>query len=1064
MPITLSVLERAWQLKDPALVDYIVTVANQTDPEPTVPIRAEAPSFKRFLQTIVSVNFLQKPYAEQMAWRIEQLRLLSAEDAEVPLAEQLKLHAMLMLLWTENDFYARAVLLEVIRRVPLVYGPWKALKHVFKAAEQQHDYELLATIAVRLDSSTQYAFSTPTMLYMRRRAWRYLRKLGQTLPVVYPEAACYFLAAYPENTAWAQTWIANHIFYHATKAYGVYGFKSISPKLTKLDKRAFKETWLRTPEPLLRLLLKARAETIRQYACDALKADFKIPLRDIDSQWLMHLSALPLRSKAIDHLISWLLQNSPKWEQHQFRELGLHAVVLPLLTSEDKEAQHYAIHYVKAHARDLTLNELLHLAHNNSKELQSLVQQLITERDARNDIGLTAWGELLETQAHYEFAAAALRKHFGRKELTPDWFMQRLVQPNGLGYRFAQQYLLELYPAKGLGVDYFKQLLNQLTTSYADNAQSIADFALKQLAQLDISTLEPEFIQTALLNPLTTKQIKQWLSYDTYPAKQLPMDFYKALVYEPDWQNHPFIQQLKQLKSEWVNDLYFDPELADTVRGWLSDVRRFAAADIGFAWLMQLVNREEPAYHDFAVKLMIKAFTPADFAPKTPNVAQPLTTSKTIDLAQQTFLFTGKLSTMTRAEAETKVVAANGKNAGAVTAKLDYLVIGDDGSPLYGNGRKGSKQLKAEKLLAEGATLKIISETVFLQMLSGNTVEHSVDDALAGCQTLWQLATVKPDTPVSKFAIQYLRNHHAGLALKLNDKPVDPGAELPTSFLTFAQFKPLFQQAHTPLRQFALDIAQYEFVRWQPSAADLISLSESKYSDVREFVSQALSAKPEAENKTYRLDTAQWAVDDVYSFCEAKSAHTRQLGIHLIQQHSAFQIPAALFQLTESPDRELRHLAVRSLWSLYKRYSTTRTWQPRLSLMAGLTKTDQAKQAQAQANLGKGLPTKLTDLPASEASLQALLRRWLFTLPPGPLGIQRLTLKPKPLSASKAKLALIETCRDIALDDREFAEMIWPLLAQFTHSLSLMERQACLVALTRLRHVHPQLSGAASYA
>ena len=29
-----------------------------------------------------------------------------------------------------------------------------------------------------------------------------------------------------------------------------------------------------------------------------------------------------------------------------------------------------------------------------------------------------------------------------------------------------------------------------------------------------------------------------------------------------------------------------------------------------------------------------------------------------------------------------------------VTAKVHYVVIGDEGSPLYGQGKKGSKQLK----------------------------------------------------------------------------------------------------------------------------------------------------------------------------------------------------------------------------------------------------------------------------------------------------------------------------------------------------------------------------------
>ena len=64
---------------------------------------------------------------------------------------------------------------------------------------------------------------------------------------------------------------------------------------------------------------------------------------------------------------------------------------------------------------------------------------------------------------------------------------------------------------------------------------------------------------------------------------------------------------------------------------------------------------------------------------------------------------------MTRSEAKKKVTAARGANSSSVNKKLDYLVIGDEGSALYGQGRKGSKQVKAEKLSTAGAKVRIIS-------------------------------------------------------------------------------------------------------------------------------------------------------------------------------------------------------------------------------------------------------------------------------------------------------------------------------------------------------------------
>jgi hypothetical protein len=53
---------------------------------------------------------------------------------------------------------------------------------------------------------------------------------------------------------------------------------------------------------------------------------------------------------------------------------------------------------------------------------------------------------------------------------------------------------------------------------------------------------------------------------------------------------------------------------------------------------------------------------------------------------------------------------------------------------------------------------------------------------------------------------------------------------------------------------------------------------------------------------------------------------------------------------------------------------------------------------------------------------------------------------------------LIETFRDVALDDAEFAQLVLPLFKTFTRSNGLMEQNACLVAVTRLHHAHPALA------
>jgi DNA ligase (NAD+) len=74
------------------------------------------------------------------------------------------------------------------------------------------------------------------------------------------------------------------------------------------------------------------------------------------------------------------------------------------------------------------------------------------------------------------------------------------------------------------------------------------------------------------------------------------------------------------------------------------------------------------------------------------------------NLVGQTFLFTGTLPTLKRSDAEAMAEANGGQILNGVSAKLNYLVVGEDA---------GSKLDKAKKL----NTVKIISEEEFLRLI-----------------------------------------------------------------------------------------------------------------------------------------------------------------------------------------------------------------------------------------------------------------------------------------------------------------------------------------------------------
>ena len=83
----------------------------------------------------------------------------------------------------------------------------------------------------------------------------------------------------------------------------------------------------------------------------------------------------------------------------------------------------------------------------------------------------------------------------------------------------------------------------------------------------------------------------------------------------------------------------------------------------------------------------------------------------------QRVVFTGTLQSMTRQEAAQRVVNAGGECANNVSAKVNFLVVGDQDYSLFVDGRKSGKMKKAELLIAKGQVMEIIPEEEFLSLL-----------------------------------------------------------------------------------------------------------------------------------------------------------------------------------------------------------------------------------------------------------------------------------------------------------------------------------------------------------
>lgn len=446
--VTLKHVRDAHRARDPDLVGLFLTLLTQPEPE-RPPLREGAYTFHAFLCQIRSRKFRRKPLAEQAELRQAKLAALEADDAE-PQPDKLRSHELLMELWNAGDDFSRRCLLRIIAQTPLVYGPFRALKRIYKEAEQRDDTEVFGALAVRFDMALdtgEHHVSRRTLAYLARRGWRYLRRIGESFPATYPDAAVDFLVHYAGSSEWYGAWIFNQIFFHGTGAYSRtrfklgrydYGETKKRPK-SLLSDRAFADLWRRTPRPLFALLEQARSDIVCDYATRALTTDFRAALRDVEPDWVARLTSV--RKPAVDKFVVWILDNVPRFEQAKFRDLGLHDAVLQLFDSRLGEAQKYATNYARTHARDLPVETLIRLANHRNRGVRKLAVDLIQSRDPRKEIGLEAWGQLLGTEHGFPVASAALAAHFGARELTPEWFADLLASEHSESRGFAESTL-----------------------------------------------------------------------------------------------------------------------------------------------------------------------------------------------------------------------------------------------------------------------------------------------------------------------------------------------------------------------------------------------------------------------------------------------------------------------------------------------------------------------------------------------------------------------------------------------------------------------------------------------
>ena len=623
-------LEYAAARRDPQFVPWVLEFLAQPDPpagqpedplddEQTQPLPPDAWSLDRLRQTLNAPALAGKTADELKAVRLGAWAALLASPHPPP---RLRLGQLLLDLYAADDEPARALLLELIPQLPsnaIGWGVWQGVKGIYKQAEQRHDLAMLGVLGYRLDDQRGDGdISRGTWLYMRRRAWRFLRQLGQALPELFPVYASQVLRHYPPQCDFRHCWIANQIWRHkdliGATDQGVLGSGGLPGKL---DRRAFDDAWKISPAPLLRLLEDAQNSQVCDFAIRGLEQDFKDALRHAEPAWLARLGAK--RLDIVHDFVIKLLRDNPEFHQSKLRQLGLHDMILGLLYSGNGPARRYAIDYARTYATDLPVAELVKLVQEGMQDAQTFAVALLEQRSPA-ELGLPTLLKLLGASASAALAKAKLRQGFRPQDITAEQFVEVALAPAGppsASVERQTQYIMERIQKGGSNAD-LERILNKLSQRGGASAlDTVLEFyrdakvavpaayyrqllddsrctagarqrALKELANYPEHEIGTDWMQQALLNPQLSDAVAGWLRQGKLKGEELDV--------------------------EWLKGLAMHPALRPLALQLLGDTERVAPGRIGLPWLLALARQADPALHDFAHRYLLESFRPGDFA------------------------------------------------------------------------------------------------------------------------------------------------------------------------------------------------------------------------------------------------------------------------------------------------------------------------------------------------------------------------------------------------------------------------------------------------------------------
>ena len=927
--------------------------------------------------------------------------------------DRLKLAGLLLEMWSTHDAFTRNTLLNVMAECPLKYGPWKAMKQIFKDSIERQDWVMFGTIAARLDRegdrlSTQVYHSTPTepfnvpwrhdnrdvskrtIRYLLRRAWRALRELAQDQPNLYLEAIAEVLKHYrASDSTWnlSNAWLRNHILFHERKSYTAETFY-VYARAPYYGKQAYPELWKESADTLLRLFESAQNELVINFVVEALIADFKAEVEALSVSWINKIAEQKSYHKDA-FLYKWFSELCLH-PQHDYQQQGLHEALLNLLWSSHGQLAEYALNYFKAHPPALitllTIDQSMALVRSSNPKLKALGETLLDPAAGHFTLNLDQWTDLLSDENSFKFASQHFVNVFSGKDLNYTWFSDLINHELNQVSDWAIKLLDDdsFKPASGDLFSFYWSLLTP-STWRSKSAQAAFDGLSKESdGERLLNRLSPAQLRALLLHPdgYGLKKVSAWIQESWLSPKILDVNWLKAMLKDSEFEGA--LSYLEDEALEWREELSHNSNLAQKCESWLLNTAYFTSVDLGANWLFECAFKDDHSWNSSSYQTYVRHHL-------------PLAAFK------------------------------------ALSSSLDQI------------SEKTSSQEGFQTLLDTILTNdEMLEKARFLRRTFKHRIEAFRKANDPNAEPLAKTLTITPDLlsfQVYTRLAQSKDETTRRLALDLGQH---------------------FYRHWTDSESLSFD--------------DLLPFFEKGYTEVQDHLLKAMSASPLSAEARIDVREKQFDPDGLYAFCFSAKASIRDLGLSLIGEHpDRFANPQKISLLVESSDRRVCEGVVKLLWEKLRFKAVSAPWAPyaqSVSPRSQVAKRQEevvavkppigkkVSEIKGRRYLGEG--TKVSEsLPSHSLTWVAeFLGRTLFRLSPthplkGDLG--RLSAA---TPAWRNKVNLIKAIRDLAVTDHEFAELVKPILEEFMSSRGQSERAACLVALTRMRAAHPQLFAA----